>query len=90
MEKHQSSSSGHMVSHNKEEEVLTMGFDQKAMKLVGKHVEVKMYNGLIISGTMSHVNKGYVCFIMQPQEEQPKKTAIRRLAIRDITSMVEV
>jgi small nuclear ribonucleoprotein (snRNP)-like protein len=67
-----------------------MGFDQKAMTLVGKQVQVKMFNGYIISGTMSHVSKGYVCFILKPQEEQQKKTSIRRLAIRDITSMVEV
>ncbi len=67
-----------------------MGFDQKAMKLVGKKVEVKMFNGAIISGTMSHFSKGYMCFIIEPKQETAAKPTIRRLAITDITSMVEV
>jgi len=67
-----------------------MGFDQKALKLIGKKVEVKMYNGLIISGTMSHCNKGYICFITNYRKDEQEKTTIRRLALKDITSMVEV
>lgn len=66
-----------------------MGFDQKAVKLVGKKVEVKMFNGSIISGTMTHVNKGYISFITNYKTDTEKAT-IRRLALRDITSMVEV
>ncbi|WP_134683610.1 hypothetical protein [Brevibacillus migulae] len=68
-----------------------MGFDQKALKLLGKKVEVKMYNGLIISGTMSHCNKGYICFVTNLKTpNQEEKTTIRRLALKDITSMIEV
>jgi uncharacterized protein YggL (DUF469 family) len=67
-----------------------MGFDQKALRLIGKKVEVKMYNGLIISGTMSHCNKGYICFITNYKTQEQEKTTIRRLALKDITSMVEV
>ena len=68
-----------------------MGFDQKAMSLVGKNVEVKMFNGSIISGTMTHVSKGYVCFVIGVKEEAPaKKKEIRRLSIRDITSMMPI
>ncbi|WP_139492479.1 hypothetical protein [Brevibacillus dissolubilis] len=75
-----------------------MGFDQKALKLVGKNVEVKMFNGLVISGKMSHVSKGYVCFITMPKAEneteveaaKAKKPGFRRLALKDITSMVSL
>lgn len=69
-----------------------MGFDQKAMTLVGKDVEVKMFNGVIISGTMTHVSKGYVCFILGKREDDvpSKKKEIRRLSIRDITSMIAI
>lgn len=67
-----------------------MGFDEKAMKLVGKKVEVKMFNGSIISGTMTHVNKGYVCFMINNvSSDETKKPAYRRFSLRDITSMVE-
>ncbi|WP_366919678.1 hypothetical protein [Brevibacillus laterosporus] len=70
---------------------LIMGFDQKAMTLVGKDVEVKMFNGVIISGTMTHVSKGYVCFVLGKRENDTnKKKEIRRLSIRDITSMVAI
>ncbi|MBO8165108.1 MAG: hypothetical protein H0Z34_15605 [Brevibacillus sp.] len=67
-----------------------MGFDQKALKLVGKNVEVKMFNGTVISGTMSHISKGYVCFITNYKQANEEKTTFRRLALRDVTSMVEV
>ncbi|MFY0544026.1 hypothetical protein [Brevibacillus sp. H7] len=67
-----------------------MGFDQKAMKLLGKNVQVKMFNGSIISGTMTHFNKGYLCFITTDKQQDTEKTAIRRLAVKDITSMLEV
>ncbi|UFJ40422.1 hypothetical protein LOK74_20690 [Brevibacillus humidisoli] len=67
-----------------------MGFDQKALKLVGKRVEVKMFNGLVINGTMSHVSKGYVCFITRFKQADEEKTTFRRLSLRDVTSMVEV
>jgi small nuclear ribonucleoprotein (snRNP)-like protein len=67
-----------------------MGFDQKAMKLLGKKVQVKMFNGSIISGTMTHFNKGYLCFITTYKQQDSEKTTIRRLAVKDITSMVEV
>lgn len=67
-----------------------MGFDSKALKLVGKKVEVKMYNGNIIKGTMSHVSKGYICFITTYQKEDTEMTSFRRLSLRDVTSMVEV
>jgi small nuclear ribonucleoprotein (snRNP)-like protein len=66
------------------------GFDQKAMKLLGKRVQVKMFNGSIISGTMTHFNKGYLCFITTYKHQDAEKTTIRRLALKDITSMVEV
>ncbi len=73
-----------------QKEVLNMGFDQKAMKLVGKKVEVKMFNGSIISGTMTHVSKGYICFMIHNVEtEVEKKPSYRRLSLKDITSMVE-
>ncbi|GAA4724297.1 hypothetical protein [Brevibacillus fulvus] len=65
-----------------------MGFDQKAVKLIGKKVEVKMFNGSIISGTMTHYNKGYICFTFKTADQE--KTTIRRLPLRDITSMVEL
>ncbi|MGC5326468.1 hypothetical protein [Brevibacillus sp. SYSU BS000544] len=67
-----------------------MGFDSKALKLIGKKVEVKMYNGSIIKGTMSHVSKGYICFITTYQKEDMEMTSFRRLSLRDVTSMVEV
>lgn len=67
-----------------------MGFDSKALKLIGKKVEVKMYNGSIIKGTMSHVSKGYICFITTYQKEDTEMTSFRRLSLRDVTSMVEV
>jgi hypothetical protein len=80
-----------MVSHTKRKNgVYTMGFDQKAVKLVGKKVEVKMFNGTVISGTMSHCNKGYICFITHYKNAPTEKTTIRRLALKDITSMIEV
>ncbi|WP_126429185.1 hypothetical protein [Brevibacillus marinus] len=67
-----------------------MGFAQKALKLVGKKVQVKMFNGLVIKGTMSHVSKGYVCFITTNQQADEEKTIFRRLSLQDVTSMVEV
>jgi small nuclear ribonucleoprotein (snRNP)-like protein len=68
-----------------------MGFDQKAMKLLGKNVQVKMFNGVVIKGTMTHFNNGYLCFITTyKQQDDAEKTKIRRLALKDITSMVEV
>ena len=66
------------------------GFDSKAIKLIGKKVEVKMYNGSVIKGTMSHVSKGYICFITTYEKENTEMTSFRRLALRDVTSMVEV
>lgn len=73
---------------NKEKEVRQMGFDQKAMKLLGKKVEVKTFNGYIIKGTMSHVSKGYVCFITTDKRANDELTSFRRLSLRDVTSMV--
>ncbi len=67
-----------------------MGFDQKALKLVGKKVEVKTFNGYVINGTMSHVSKGYICFITTYTEKDEERTTFRRLALKDVTSMVEV
>ncbi|USG65773.1 hypothetical protein NDK47_27370 [Brevibacillus ruminantium] len=67
-----------------------MGFDQKAMKLLGKNVQVKMFNGVVIKGTMTHFNNGYLCFITTYKKRDDGKTTIRRLAVKDITSMVEV
>jgi len=68
-----------------------MGFDQKALKLVGKKVEVKMFNGSVISGTMTHVSKGYICFMIHNVEkDETKKPSYRRLSLRDITSMVSL
>lgn len=67
-----------------------MGFDQKALNLVGKKVQVKMFNGLVIRGTMSHVSKGYICFITTYKESDQEKTTFRRLSLKDVTSMMEV
>ncbi|WP_019120866.1 hypothetical protein [Brevibacillus massiliensis] len=67
-----------------------MGFDQKALKLVGKKVEVKMFNGSVIKGTMSHVSKGYVCFITTFKRADTEQFSFRRLSLRDVTSMIEV
>ncbi len=70
---------------------MMMGFDQKAMKLLGKNVQVKMFNGVVIKGTMTHFNNGYLCFITTyKQQNDAEKMKIRRLALRDITSMQEV
>ncbi len=49
-----------------------------------------MYNGSTIKGTMSHVSKGYICFITTYQKENTEMTSFRRVALRDVTSMVEV
>jgi small nuclear ribonucleoprotein (snRNP)-like protein len=70
--------------------VAMMGFDQKAMKLLGKNVQVKMFNGCVIKGTMTHFDNGYLCFITTYKQRDAGKTTIRRLALKDITSMVEV
>ncbi|WNC14819.1 hypothetical protein RGB73_29875 [Brevibacillus brevis] len=67
-----------------------MGFDQKAMKLLGKNVQVKMFNGVVIKGTMTHFDNGYLCFITTYKQRDAEKTTIRRLALKDVTSMLEV
>lgn len=68
-----------------------MGFDQKAVKLLGKNVQVKMFNGCVIKGTMTHFDNGYLCFITTyKQQDDTEKTKIRRLALKDVTSMQEV
>lgn len=69
---------------------MKMGFDQKAMKLLGKNVQVKMVNGCVIKGTMTHYNNGYLCFITTYKQRDDEKTTIRRLALKDVTSMSEV
>ncbi|RED21755.1 hypothetical protein DES34_11820 [Brevibacillus brevis] len=71
--------------------MMGFGFDQKAMKLLGKNVQVKMINGVVIKGTMTHFNNGYLCFITTyKQQNDAEKTKIRRLALKDVTSMQEV
>ncbi|GAB1532045.1 hypothetical protein YSY22_34670 [Brevibacillus formosus] len=71
--------------------MMGFGFDQKAMKLLGKNVQVKMINGVVIKGTMTHFNNGYLCFITTyKQPNDAEKTKIRRLALKDVTSMQEV
>ena len=67
-----------------------MGFDEKAVKLLGKNVQVKMFNGCVIKGTMTHYTNGYLCFITTYKKQDSEKTTIRRLALKDVTSMVEV
>ncbi|MDR7318660.1 small nuclear ribonucleoprotein (snRNP)-like protein [Brevibacillus nitrificans] len=69
---------------------MMMGFDQKAMKLLGKNVQVKMFNGVVIKGTMTHFDNGYLCFITTYKQQDTEKTTIRRLAIKEVTSMLEV